>query len=121
MTGELDKFLPIERVCTITGVHRSTIFRWEQAGRFPRRIRIGGRVMWSLREIIAWQDAQKAGRPELPEQPERPAGKRMIAARAQLPRTKQPRYVGSCVHHGVSLDRLMGSGRGICPTRRYNS
>jgi prophage regulatory protein len=29
----------------------STLLRWEKAGEFPRRIRIGGSVFWDLRAV----------------------------------------------------------------------
>ncbi len=39
------------------------IWRLEQAGRFPKRIRLGeNRVGWSLRELQEWIEARKAER-----------------------------------------------------------
>lgn len=40
----------------------SQLWRLERAGRFPRRIRIGGRVGWVPEEIIAHVEAMKAAR-----------------------------------------------------------
>jgi len=45
----------------------SQVWRQEQAGKFPKRIKLssgqGGRVVWSLREIEAYIAARKAARP----------------------------------------------------------
>ena len=41
-----------------------TIWRWEKAGRFPRRLRIGGRNYWSATEVADWIEAQAAARSE---------------------------------------------------------
>ena len=39
------------------------VTRLEQAGRFPKRIRLGAnRVGWSLHELQAWIEARKAER-----------------------------------------------------------
>lgn len=35
-----------------------TIYRWEKAGLFPKRISVGGRVFWRLSEILEWIEAQ---------------------------------------------------------------
>lgn len=48
---ELNKLVPYSRI---------HIGRLEQAGRFPKRLRIGkNRVAWSLNDIEAWIDARK--------------------------------------------------------------
>lgn len=39
------------------------VWRLEQTGQFPRRIRLGAnRVGWSLRELDAWIESRKAER-----------------------------------------------------------
>jgi len=35
-----------------------TIWRWERAGSFPRRIKINGRNFWRLSEIQEWISKQ---------------------------------------------------------------
>ncbi len=46
------------------------IWRLEQAGRFPKRIRLGeNRVGWSLRELQEWIAARKAEREAAEEGP----------------------------------------------------
>ncbi len=41
----------------------ATLLRIEAAGRFPRRLRIGGTaVCWDRAEIMAWIDARRAER-----------------------------------------------------------
>lgn len=39
-----------------------TIWRMERAGKFPKRIQLGGSVAWILGEITAWLEAKKAAR-----------------------------------------------------------
>jgi len=45
-------------------VSRTTLLRWEQNGRFPRRIRMGGTtIAWFMSEIEDWlteRDAERA-------------------------------------------------------------
>jgi prophage regulatory protein len=84
---EIDKFVGRETLRRLIRCHDSTIYRLEQSGQFPRRMRIAGRVYWSLREILAWMDARKAARETLPPVPPSRVSKKMIAARAKLPRT----------------------------------
>jgi prophage regulatory protein len=52
-------------VLKITGVSVATIWRWEQAGLFPRRIRLGPNVVgWSQKEVDDWlahKAAQRLG------------------------------------------------------------
>lgn len=37
------------------GVSNTTLLRWEKAGRFPRRLRLGGtRVAWLKSEVDNW-------------------------------------------------------------------
>jgi prophage regulatory protein len=42
-------------VLKITGVSAATIWRWKQAGLFPRRIRLGPNVVgWAQKELEDW-------------------------------------------------------------------
>jgi len=41
----------------LLGVSRSTWDSWTTRGLTPRPLRIGGRVLWSYRELMAWIDA----------------------------------------------------------------
>jgi len=50
-----DKILSYADVESITGVSRVTLWRWENDGRFPPRIKIGpNRVGWRNSEIESW-------------------------------------------------------------------
>jgi prophage regulatory protein len=84
---EIDKFVGRATLRRLFRCHDSTLYRLEQRGQFPRRMRIAGRVYWSLREVLAWMDQRKAERETLPPVPPSRVSKKMIAARAQLPRT----------------------------------
>lgn len=45
------------------GVHMVTLWRWERAGRFPRRVRIGpNAVGWLEHEVDAWIRARAEDR-----------------------------------------------------------
>ena len=39
---------------------RTTLWRWEQAGLFPKRRQVGGGVAWLESEVDAWIAARKA-------------------------------------------------------------
>jgi len=46
-------------------VDRSTLSRWDRAGRIgPRPLKIGGATRWCARELQAWVDAGCPGRAE---------------------------------------------------------
>ncbi len=52
-----------KEVSQITGLSRSTIYRIEIAGNFPKRITLSNRcVRWPLLEVAAWVDSQVNGR-----------------------------------------------------------
>lgn len=57
------RLLRFAAVRRLTGLSRSTIWRLEHAGGFPRRIRISLNVVaWLENEVVAWIQA-KADRP----------------------------------------------------------
>ena len=61
-----DKLIPEDEVRKLVPYSPSQIWRNEQRGKFPRRIKLaegqGGRVAWSLREVREWIAARKAER-----------------------------------------------------------
>jgi predicted DNA-binding transcriptional regulator AlpA len=57
-TPLLRKFLDESETCEYASASRSSIRRWEQAGLFPKRVKIGpNRVAWRLEDLQAWADA----------------------------------------------------------------
>lgn len=55
MTGNEDRFLREPEVARITGLSRTTRWRLEREGRFPRRRRCSPNcVAWLLSEIQSW-------------------------------------------------------------------
>jgi len=56
MKQEVVRFLSLKEVQRLTGnLSRSTIWRWQQQGLFPRSRRLGpNRVGWLLSEIENW-------------------------------------------------------------------
>jgi prophage regulatory protein len=58
MINETNLRLP--RVIEITGLSTSTIWRLEQEGKFPKRIRIGKRaIAWLSSDIQKWITSKK--------------------------------------------------------------
>jgi predicted DNA-binding transcriptional regulator AlpA len=62
-----DRLITAEERRALIPLSDSQVWRQEQAGKFPRRIKLssgqGGRVAWSFREIKTYIAARKAARP----------------------------------------------------------
>jgi predicted DNA-binding transcriptional regulator AlpA len=44
-------------------VDDSTLWRWEQVGKFPKRIRISARLtVWNSAEVLQWVNERREGR-----------------------------------------------------------
>ena len=57
MAATPDRILTFREVQKITGRSRSTIWRWEKAGLFPRRARVGpNSVGWIASEVQTWME-----------------------------------------------------------------
>jgi predicted DNA-binding transcriptional regulator AlpA len=57
MTTAQDKILHFRHIQEITGRSRTTIWRWEKAGQFPKRVQLGPHgIGWRASEIQAWID-----------------------------------------------------------------
>ena len=55
--------LTCKDVTLLVGLSRSSIWRFEQEGKFPKRITLSNRcVRWSKNEVDSWVDAQIEGR-----------------------------------------------------------
>ncbi|MGM9479560.1 helix-turn-helix transcriptional regulator [Roseateles sp. NT4] len=51
--------LRLPRVCEITGLGRSTIYRMMAADLFPKQIQLGARAIgWRFAEILGWCEAR---------------------------------------------------------------
>jgi prophage regulatory protein len=57
-----DRFIRRQEVEFIAGRCRSSIYAMIATGKFPKPVRIGGSVRWSLREVESWVDARLAAR-----------------------------------------------------------
>jgi len=51
------QWIAVTDVASLLGVATSTIRRWGEAGVIPKPHKIGGRSLWSLQELRAWQDS----------------------------------------------------------------
>ena len=55
VTAAQERFLRFGAVADMTCLSRSTIWRMEQEGRFPRRVQLGSKsVAWRLSDLIGW-------------------------------------------------------------------
>ncbi|MFU4390355.1 helix-turn-helix transcriptional regulator [Pseudomonas paraeruginosa] len=54
-----DRFLRFGAVAELIGLSRSTIWRLEQEGNFPKRVRLGSNsVAWRLSDLNTWMSAR---------------------------------------------------------------
>ena len=51
-----DRFVREKEAVILTGLSRTTIWRWERAGKFPLRYNMYGTVAWKLSELIEWMN-----------------------------------------------------------------
>ncbi len=59
----MDRIIRKKELLPHIGLSDVTIWRMERAGKFPRRIRLGGNSCgWYESEIIEWQEQKKAER-----------------------------------------------------------
>ena len=55
------RFIRLPQVVEMTGLGKTTIYRWINHGTFPKQIQIGGKsVVWNEREVIDWMNQQVA-------------------------------------------------------------
>ena len=60
-TSRPDRILRYREVETRTGLSRSTIYRWQAAGRFPPAVVLGRRTVgWIESDVEAWIRARAA-------------------------------------------------------------
>ena len=59
-----EKILTREQLIEIVPISRSQLYRLEQQGKFPRRVRLGAnRVGWLASEVMAWIAEKAEARP----------------------------------------------------------
>lgn len=50
-----EKFVRFGKLAEIVGLSRTTIYRLEQQGHFPKRVKLGSNsVAWRMTEILSW-------------------------------------------------------------------
>ena len=53
------RFLRMREVIEMVGVSRATIYRWMDAGDFPRSIALGGNsIAWSEKSVQEWMESR---------------------------------------------------------------
>ncbi len=58
--ADLDPILDGREIETLLRKSRQTIWRWERAGMFPKRVKLGpNSVGWRKSEVSAWLDARE--------------------------------------------------------------
>lgn len=55
---EDNRLINLAELRRLVPVSADTIRRMEDEGAFPRRLKIGSRVLWNLREVQGWIDEQ---------------------------------------------------------------
>jgi len=63
---QADQFIVKKDVLRLAGFSHATLYRRIKAGYFPAPLRLKGSAdsspsVWSLRDVIAWQEEQKGG------------------------------------------------------------
>jgi prophage regulatory protein len=54
------RFIRLPEVLYLTGLSRSTVYRMEGRGDFPKRRQLGaGSVGWNYGEVIAWMESRQ--------------------------------------------------------------
>ena len=57
------RFLRLPEVLNLVGVTRSTLYRWMDAGTFPKQISVGGNtVVWVESAVNSWMEDQMASK-----------------------------------------------------------
>jgi predicted DNA-binding transcriptional regulator AlpA len=56
------RFISKKQVCQKIALSRASLDRYENAGKFPKRIPYGFRVVWDEAEVEDWMTARKADR-----------------------------------------------------------
>ena len=57
-----DRLIGKKEVRQLVGLSLTQVKRLEDAGKFPERVRVGHRVLWSLNEVSAWIEDHKRSR-----------------------------------------------------------
>ena len=53
------RFMRMREVIEMVGVSRATIYRWMDAGDFPRSIALGGNsIAWSEKSVQEWMESR---------------------------------------------------------------
>ena len=53
------RFMRMREVIEMLGVRRATIYRWMDAGDFPRSIALGGNsIAWSEKSVQEWMESR---------------------------------------------------------------
>lgn len=54
-----EKFIRFGSLAEIVGLSRTTIYRLEQQGQFPKRVKLGSNsVAWRMSEVLAWMSVK---------------------------------------------------------------
>ena len=50
--------LAVKRAAARYDVHKQTIWRWVQEGKFPKPVKVDGSTRWKLSDIESWEAEQ---------------------------------------------------------------
>ena len=52
-----ERLLTLQEVCQITKLSRASVYRFIEAGNFPRRVKVGPRASrWRASDLLAWME-----------------------------------------------------------------
>ncbi|WP_082021171.1 helix-turn-helix transcriptional regulator [Geobacter anodireducens] len=58
MRCPMERMLKLQEILTLTGVSRSTIWRWTKEGSFPKPARVSPRtIRWRASDVLNWIDS----------------------------------------------------------------
>ena len=106
--GRDDRLLSWDQVERIASISRSTAWRMERDGAFPRRVRVSpGRVGWWESELTQWKRSRSGEVPPPPPRKEVDAAVRQPALHPNQPDAPPPeRYVQHEVESGENLTEV---------------
>lgn len=59
MSAVQDKFIRFGSLAEMVGLSRTTIYRLEQQGQFPKRVKLGSNsVAWRQSEVLNWMSVK---------------------------------------------------------------
>lgn len=62
--SQVEELAPIKRVCAMTGLSKSTVYRMIAEGTFPKSVPVRNRALWPISRVHAWCRKQVESHPD---------------------------------------------------------